>query len=407
MIVGLIGVSSDAARLFNTSCKVALGAWREPPSMGIEFIGFVGHFNASEIFARSGPAIDPSYIATSAKLQEYAGFDRVLVAFSATSGESVLVSQHIASVTKRLGLMIAHRPGFVAPTLAARQFATLDQLSQGRTAVHIITGGNNAEMAQDGDHLTKNERYARTREYLDVMRLAWTETTPFDYHGKYYQIDQGFADVKPFSPAGIPVYFGGASDAAIPVAGKHADTYALWGETYEQVRNMVARIREAAAPYGRTPRFSLSLRPVMADKEETAWAKADAILASARALRERGPNESSRFNARETTPAPSNEGSRRLLAAAAQGNRLDKRLWTGIAALTGGKGNSTGLVGTPDQVADAMMDYYDLGIETFAIRGFNPLADALEYGQELIPRVRALVAGREAAFIAAACRRAI
>ena len=133
--------------------------------MDIEFIGFVGHFNSSETIARSGPAIDPGYIAASAKLQEYAGFDRVLVAFSATSGESMLVSQHIAAVTERLGLMIAHRPGFVALTLAARQLATLDHLSQGRTAVHIITGGNDTEMAQDGDHLTKDERYARTSEY--------------------------------------------------------------------------------------------------------------------------------------------------------------------------------------------------------------------------------------------------
>jgi len=107
----------------------------------------------------------------------------------------------------------------------------------------------------------------------------------------------------------------------------------------------------------------------------------------------RSPN-----NAREqggTAEPPPNEGSRRLLAAAAQGQRLDKRLWTGIAALTGAAGNSTGLVGTPDQVADAMLDYYDLGISTFLIRGFDPLVDAIQYGRELLPRVRALVAGRE------------
>ncbi len=369
--------------------------------MSVEFIGFVGHFNSSETVARSGPAIDPRYIAASAKVQEYAGFDRVLVAFSATSGESMMVSQHIASATERLGLMVAHRPGFVAPTLAARQFATLDHLSQGRAAVHIITGGNDTEMAQDGDHLTKDERYARTSEYLDVMRREWTATTPFDHHGKYYRVDKGCSDVKPFNPAGIPVYFGGASDAAIPVAGKHADIYALWGETHDQVRTLIARIRAAAAEYGRTPRFSLSLRPVLADTEEKAWAKADEILARARALRESGQAGRSRFNARETTAAPANEGSRRLLAAAAQGTRLDKRLWTGIAALTGAQGNSTGLVGTPDQVADAMMDYYDLGITTFLIRGFDPLPDALHYGQELIPRVRALVADRDASRIAA------
>jgi alkanesulfonate monooxygenase len=163
------------------------------------------------------------------------------------------------------------------------------------------------------------------------------------------------------------------------VAGKH-DVYALWGETYEQVRELVSGVRAAAAPCGRTPRFSLSLRPVLADTEDQAWAKADDIVAQATAA----------------DAAPANEGSRRLLDAAAKGRRLDKRLWTGIAALTGAQGNSTGLVGTPDQVADAMLDYYDIGITTFLVRGFDPLVDAIQYGRELLSRVRTLVDARDA-----------
>ncbi|MFX8039865.1 LLM class flavin-dependent oxidoreductase, partial [Acinetobacter baumannii] len=91
------------------------------------------------------------------------------------------------SVAPRLGLMIAHRPGFTAPTLAARQFATLDQLTGGRVAVHIITGGDDAEQRQDGDFLTKDERYARTDEYLGILRRIWTATEPFDHQGTYYR----------------------------------------------------------------------------------------------------------------------------------------------------------------------------------------------------------------------------
>jgi alkanesulfonate monooxygenase len=215
-------------------------------------------------------------------------------------------------------------------------------------------------------------------------------------------VKRGYGDVKPWRAEGIPVYFGGASAAAIPVAGKHADVYALWGETYDQVRELVARIRAAAEPFGRQPKFSLSLRPILADTEAEAWAKADTILEQARQLRDAGGNGRSPHNARQydnkgAVPQPANEGSRRLLAAAAQGPRLDKRLWTGIAALTGASGNSTALVGTPDQVADALLDYYDLGISTFLIRGFDPLADAVQYGDELLPRVRALVAARQKA----------
>jgi alkanesulfonate monooxygenase len=366
--------------------------------MSVEFIGYVGHFNSSETMKREGPAIDVNHIEAMAKAQEYVGFDRVLIAFNSTSAESILVAQHVAHVTQKLQLMIAHRPGFTAPTLAARQLATLDQISRGRVGVHIITGGNDIELAQDGDHLTKDERYARTSEYLDIVRQEWSSSTPFDYNGHYYRVDRGFGDVKPYSASGIPVYFGGASDAAIAVAGKHADVYALWGETYEQVREQVSRVRAAAAPFGRTPRFSLSLRPILADTEELAWEKADQILDQAIAVRERGGSGRAPHNARQNradNAAPPNEGSRRLLDAAAKGRRLDKRLWTGIAALTGAQGNSTGLVGTPDQVAEAMLDYHRIGITTFLIRGFDPLMDAIQYGRELLPRVRALTDAHE------------
>lgn len=366
--------------------------------MSVEFIGYVGHFNSSESVRRTGPAVDVPYIEAMAKAQEYGGFDRVLVAFHSNSAESILIGQHIAHVTERLGLMIAHRPGFTQPTLAARQLATLDQFSKGRVSVHIITGGNDAELAQDGDHLTKDERYARTSEYLDIVRQEWSAAAPFDYDGQYYKVNRGFGDVKPYRPEGIPVFFGGASAAAIPVAGKHADVYALWGETYDQVRELVSRVRSAAAPFGRSPRFSLSLRPVLADTEEKAWARAEGILAKAKALRAVGGSGRSPNNLRSelgSTPPP-NEGSRRLLAAAAEGKRVDKYLWTEIAALTGAQGNSTGLVGTPDQVAEALLDYYNLGVSTFLIRGFEPLEDAVQYGRELLPRVRELVAAREA-----------
>jgi alkanesulfonate monooxygenase len=195
-------------------------------------------------------------------------------------------------------------------------------------------------------------------------------------------------------PPHIPIYFGGASDAAIAVAGKHADIYALWGETHAQVRELTGRVRAAAAAHGRRVRFSLSLRPILADTEKAAWQRADDILARAKALQEK-------TGFRRDAP-PANSGSLRLLEAAAQGTRLDKRLWTAVAALTGAKGNSTALVGTPEQVAEALLDYHDLGITTFLIRGFDPLDDAIDYGRKLIPLTRELIAERVRAAATAA-----
>lgn len=351
--------------------------------MSVEFIGYIGSQNQSETIPTSGPSIDLTHIETAAKLHENGGFDRTLFAFGSNSPESILIAQHAASVTERLGVMIAHRPGFNAPTILARQLATLDQITKGRVSVHVITGGSDVDLQADGDFTTKAERYARTSEYLDVVRAEWTENKPFNYEGAFYRVHAGYSTVKPYRASEIPVYFGGSSEEAIAVAGKHADIYALWGETYEQVREVIARVRAAAAPYGRSPRFSLSLRPIVADTEAQAWARADVILEQARKLQEAS-------GSKRPVEVP-NEGSRRLLAAAAQGARVDKRLWTGIAALGGAKGNSTSLVGDPDQVADAMLDYYRLGISTFLIRGFDPLLDAFLYGRDLLPRVRALV----------------
>ncbi len=356
--------------------------------MGVEFIGIVHSQDVSETRPPSGPTIDLDYVAKLARAHESGDFDRVLVAFGSASPESILIGAYAASVTSRLGLMIAHRPGFNAPTIAARQFATLDQISGGRAAVHIITGGDDAEMRRDGDNTTKDERYARTDEYLDIMKLEWTSDKPFDYHGKYYNVERAFSSVKSVRPPRIPVYFGGSSEAAIPVAGKHADIYALWGETQAQVRETIARLRAAAAKHGRELRFSLSLRPILAGTEEAAWARAESILTRVKEIRTAQGLPISDHR-------PPNEGSRRLLAAASQGSRLDQRLWTGVAAVTGAQGNSTSLVGTPQQVADALLEYYDLGVTTFLIRGFDPYEDSLDYGRNLIPLVRELVAARE------------
>ena len=360
--------------------------------MSIEFIGFISNNNSSEIIVRNGPVLDPSHIETVAKAHENAGFDRALLAFHSTSPDSLQVAQHVLGVTQRLNVLIAQRPGFTAPTLLARQFAVLDQFSRGRVALHVITGGNATELKQDGNTIDdKDERYARTSEFLDVVRAEWTSEKPFSYSGKYYQVENGFAQVKPYRPEGIRIYFGGASDAAIEVAGKHADTFALWGESYAQVREQTARVRAAAARHGRpAPRFSLSVRPIIADTEEHAWAKAQAILERATALQDK-------TGYRKPADGHATAGARRLLAIAEQGSRVDKRLWTEIAKLTGANSNTTALVGTPAQVAEVFCDYYDLGISHFLIRGFDPLIDAIDYGRELIPLTRKLIAQRQVA----------
>ncbi len=307
------------------------------------------------------------------------------------------MAAYAATKTTRLKFLLAHRPGFVAPTLAARQLATLDQFSDGRLAVHIITGGSDGEQGRDGDFLTKEQRYARTDDYLDVLKKTWTSTAPFDHQGPYYTVKDSFAAVKPLQQPHLPVFFGGSSDDAIRVAGKHADVYALFGETLAGVGETLAKVRASAAAHGRQDRigFSLSLRPILGRTERRGVEPraADLVRSQGAEGARRGESVSRCKERVDRLTAP---------AANASGGAIrDKRLWTEIAKLTGAQGNSTSLVGTPEQVVDALLEYYDLGINKFLFRGFDPLEDAIDYGRNLLPLLREAVAKHERPRVAA------
>ena len=359
--------------------------------MSLEFIGLIGPQEGSESQAPRGPLVDLEFIKAFAQAQEYGGFDKALLAVNTSAPDSMILASYVAALTERIGLLVAHRPGFQAPTFAARQFATLDQLSRGRASINVITGGDSGDLQRDGDYLDKDARYARTDEYLQVMRQTWTGTEPFAHQGEHYRVEDNLTLVKPVRH--LPIYFSGASDAAVEVAARHADVYMMWGEPLEQVRERIAKVRKAAARYGREHeiRFSLSLRPILGATEQEAWARAERILEDARV--NVGLRQGKR---RDKNVGTSNAGSERLVELASQRKVHDTRLWTEIAALTGAAGNSTALVGTPDQVAEAALAYYELGVTTFLFRGFDQLRDAVEYGQQLLPRIRALVEQREA-----------
>jgi alkanesulfonate monooxygenase len=205
------------------------------------------------------------------------------MAHSSASPDAVVTATQVFADTTRLGVLLAHRPGFVAPTLAARTLATLDHFSKGRIAVHIISGGDDADQRRDGDFLNHGERYARTAEYLDIIKRIWASEAPIDHEGANYRFNQAYSSVRPFQKPHLPIYFGGSSEAAIEVAAQYADVYALWGESLAQVSDTIAKVRTAAVPYGRAEhiRFILSLRPILGRSEADAWARADDILKTA------------------------------------------------------------------------------------------------------------------------------
>lgn len=358
--------------------------------MPVEFVGMIGPAPGRADGGRVhviGGGIDPDFLCRFAQAHEASGFDRALVGYWSTAADGLQVAAAAATCTDQLGFLIAHRPGFVAPTVAARAAATLDHFSGGRIALHIISGGDPKEQRRDGDFLLHDDRYRRTDEYLSVMRRMWTSHEPFDHEGPFYRFERAFSDVKPLQQPAIPIYFGGSSAAALDVAAKHADVYAMWGEPRSAVAAKIAEVRSAAEHHGRRPEISVSFRPILAATEEKAWERAERILSS---VKQAGPDIEMGHSRR-----PEATGSKRLLEFAAKADRHDERLWMPIAAATGARGNTSALVGTPDQVAEALLAYYDLGVTTLLIRGFDPLQDAIEFGEELIPTVRAEVARRD------------
>ena len=364
--------------------------------MPVEFIGMINAKDVSETRFSPGPPIDVDYTRRFIVAHEHAGFDKVLINSGSPQPDGMQLAAFGAGHTERLGFLVSHRPGFLQPTVAARTLATLDQFAGGRIAIHIITGGSDIEMARDGDHLTKDVRYARTDEYLDVLKLAWTSEAPFDYHGTYYDITDSWSEVRsPQSPR-IPLYFGGSSDAAYRVGSKHADCYAFWGEPLAQTAEQIARVRAESEAAGRSeaPAISVSFRPILGPTEELAWERAHRILEATKANIAAG---SGALAARRYEPGrtPPNAGSQRLLAAAEAGELHDRCLWTPLAAATGAPGNTTALVGTPETVAEALLDYVDIGVTTLLIRGYDPYDDAIDYGRDLIPLVRSEVARRD------------
>jgi alkanesulfonate monooxygenase len=323
-----------------------------------------------------------AYVAEAARAHEAAGFDMVLVGYSSSSAEGFLVALHAAERTERLAYLVAHRPGFVAPTLMARKIATFDQLTGGRLAVHIITGKTDDEQEGDGDFTPKAERYRRAAEYLELMQLAWSNEKPFDFAGEFYRVQGAHADVRPLQKPHPLMFFGGASEGALAMGARLCDVYAIYAEPLASTRERMSQFRAQAAAFGRTPGFNVSVRPIIAATEGAAWDKAHRILAAM------GGGKKG-WSRQETAAGPVDNAGKRLMRFAMESDVHDERLWMPIARATGALGNTSCLVGTAEQVADALLRYYLLGVSSFLIRGFDPQNDTVEFGRELIPRVKA------------------
>jgi alkanesulfonate monooxygenase len=369
------------------SSAVPAGAARQ-----VQFISATHTNPSTELNPVPTRGIDAKYFRRYVRALDEAEFDLTLLGYTSGGTDSFVLASAVGQLSNWIRPIVALRPNTTFPTVAAQKLATLDQLTEGRAVVHLISGGNDAEQARQGDYLSKQERYARTSEYIDILRTSWTATEPFSHHGEYYTFDEFGPGFTPYDTP-IPISIGGQSDAAFDIGGRKADIFSFWGEPLADIKSQIERVHRIAEESGRTdrPRIWVTFRPIIDRTDELAWAKAhdyvDRIAANF------GANPAFKSFANET---PENVGSQRALDFANRKDIYDRALWTRTTAATNGAGASTALVGSPETVAAAILDYIDLGADLVSIRGYDTLNDVIDYGRYVLPLVRQELAIREA-----------
>ncbi|XQE89307.1 LLM class flavin-dependent oxidoreductase [Streptomyces microflavus] len=317
------------------------------------------------------------YLAQIARAAEDVGFTGVLTPTGAWCEDAWLTTAMVSQHTERLKFLVAFRPGFISPTLAAQMASTYQRQTGGRLLLNVVTGGESHEQRAYGDFLDKDARYARTGEFLEIVRQLWDGKT-VDLDGDHLHVEQARLTQLP-DP--VPeVYFGGSSPAAGRVAARYSDVYLTWGEPPAQVAEKIAWIRGLAAEEGRTVRFGIRLHVITRDTSQAAWAEADRLLA--------GFDPATVRSVQEGLARSESEGQRRMLelhGGGRDGLEIHPNLWAGIGLVRGGAG--TALVGSHAEVADRIREYHALGIDEFVLSGYPHLEEAYWFGEGVLPRL--------------------
>ena len=329
----------------------------------------------------SAGAIRPAtlgYLGQIARSAEQLGFEAALTPTGMWCEDAWLATGMLTEVTRRLKFLVAFRPGLTSPLLAAQMAATFQRYSEGRLLLNVVTGGESAEQRAYGDFLPKAERYRRCAEFLDIVKRLWDgETVTHD--GGYLHVEGARLARRP-DPV-PPLYFGGSSAEAGPVAARHSDVYLTWGEPPAAVDAKLRWMDGLAAEAGRTLRYGIRLHVITRDTSHEAWLQANRLI--------EGLDEAMIAEVQEGLARSESEGQRRMreLHAGSRGNlEISPNLWAGVGLLRGGAG--TALVGSHTEVADRIEEYAALGISEFILSGYPHLEEAYWFGEGVLPILR-------------------
>ncbi|SIR60657.1 LLM class flavin-dependent oxidoreductase [Williamsia sterculiae] len=329
---------------------------------------------------------DLRYLKQLAGAAEVNGFEAVLTPTGLWCEDAWLSTAMLIESTDTLKFLVAFRPGLTSPTLAAQMAATFQRLSGGRLLLNVVTGGESSEQRAFGDFLSKEGRYERCGEFLDIVHQLWTASDPVTYHGKHLRVEEASL-VRTPDPL-PPVFFGGSSPAAGTVASRFADTYLTWGEPPEAVAEKVNWIRGLAETENRTLDYGIRLHVIARETSEQAWAEADRLLGAL--------DPETVANAQANLARSESEGQRRMrelhgggaaFAGSADARTLEiyPNLWSGVGLVRGGAG--TALVGSYSEVADRIEEYAGLGLDHFILSGYPHVEEAYHFGEGVRPEL--------------------
>ncbi len=315
------------------------------------------------------------------------GFEGVLLPTGRSCEDSWIVAASLIEATRRLKFLVALRPGLVQPVQSARMAATLDRLSGGRLLVNLVTGGDPDELAGDGLFLPHAQRYALSEEFLTIWRQvleASHDGEAVDFDGELLKVQGGKLLYPPVNRPYPPVFFGGSSEPAHELAASQVDTYLTWGEPPEAVAQKLADVKARAAAKGRTLQYGIRLHVIVRETEDEAWRAAAELVQHL--------DEDVVAAAQAKFASMDSVGQRRMAelhkgrfnkANIREGLEIAPNLWAGVGLVRGGAG--TALVGNPQQVADRIKAYAELGLEYFVLSGYPHLEEAYRFAELVFP----------------------
>jgi len=307
-----------------------------------------------------------------ARCAEEAGIESVLLSFSRYEPDTIFVACAVGQATTELKFIVAYRTGFMQPTTFVQQVNTLSGLIDGRVALNIVAGSSAAEQRGYGDFLDHDERYARADEFLEICHLFWRRNGEVAFKGDYFQVESGQLSTPFTAPdrSDPEIYVSGHSVQAERLAQRQGSCWLRLIDTPENLVPLVERNREHGIEM--CLRLCVICRPT---REEA--------LNAARALL---PDDDTERQERNILNSSDSQTLKQALAKADEVGWMNESLWAGLVPFYGS--SAITLVGTPQALAQAFLDYRAIGITQFIISGWPKLEEMVIFGRDVIPLVR-------------------